>query len=109
MQNHLTEIFALVAMEVPQNVSSRSEFLSNKIRLLSQTQPVRPNQAVIGQYDGYVDQWRQELGKDQNEESLVPTFAAATFYVDSPRWKNVPFETFKIMTVLQEHNYGSNY
>ncbi|XP_022099443.1 GDH/6PGL endoplasmic bifunctional protein-like [Acanthaster planci] len=91
MQNHLTEIFTLVAMEVPTNISSRSKFLGNKIHLLSQTQPVKLEQAVIGQYDGYTDQWRQELGKGASEETLVPTFAAVAFYVENPRWKGVPF------------------
>ncbi|XP_033639141.1 GDH/6PGL endoplasmic bifunctional protein-like [Asterias rubens] len=91
MQNHLTEIFTLVAMELPRNITSRAEFLDNKIRLLAQTRPVNAEQAVIAQYNGYVDQWRDELGKDQSEETLVPTFAAGSLFVKNPRWSDVPF------------------
>ncbi|XP_054757055.2 GDH/6PGL endoplasmic bifunctional protein-like [Lytechinus pictus] len=91
MQNHLTEIMALVAMEIPTNLSSIHDYQREKLALLSQVDHVTTNQAVIGQYESYVDEWRDETENGEDETSTVPTFAGVLFFISSPRWNNVPF------------------
>ncbi|XP_795087.4 GDH/6PGL endoplasmic bifunctional protein isoform X1 [Strongylocentrotus purpuratus] len=91
MQNHLTEIMALVAMEIPSNLSSIHDYQREKLALLSQVDHVTAEQAAIGQYESYVDEWREEMDKGEDDTSSVPTFAGVLFFVSSPRWKDVPF------------------
>lgn len=91
MQNHLTEIMALVAMEIPCNLSSIHDYQREKLALLSQVDHVTAEQAAIGQYESYIDEWREEMDKGEDDTSSVPTFAGVLFFVSSPRWKDVPF------------------
>eukprot|EP00057_Strongylocentrotus_purpuratus_P034416 XP_795087.3 PREDICTED: GDH/6PGL endoplasmic bifunctional protein [Strongylocentrotus purpuratus] len=91
MQNHLTEIMALVAMEIPSNLSSIHDYQREKLALLSQVDHVTAEQAAIGQYESYVDEWREEMDKGEDDTSSVPTFAGVLFFISSPRWKDVPF------------------
>ena len=91
MQNHLTEIMALVAMETPRNISDQQEALSNKLQFLQQVQPINAKRAVIGQYDTYASQWQEELKKSDEELTHTPTFAGVALYVNNPRWMDVPF------------------
>ena len=91
MQNHLTEIMALIGMETPNNISNHQEMLNNKLRFLHQVQPINSKRAVIGQYDSYASQWQEELKKSVDEKVNTPTFAGVALYVNNPRWMDVPF------------------
>ncbi|XP_030078112.1 GDH/6PGL endoplasmic bifunctional protein [Microcaecilia unicolor] len=91
IQNHLTEILTCIAMEIPKNGSNSEEVLKNKLALVKLLQPLEKANAVIGQYQGYNDQVREELQKDEHHFSTTPTFAGVVVFIDSLRWEGVPF------------------
>ncbi|XP_070565004.1 GDH/6PGL endoplasmic bifunctional protein-like [Ptychodera flava] len=91
MQNHLTEILALVAMEIPDNISDVTEHHVRKLHLMKQILPLSPESCVLGQYQEYNDQIRAELDKADDFESVTPTYATVAMEINNPRWKGVPF------------------
>jgi glucose-6-phosphate 1-dehydrogenase len=95
MQNHLTQILALIAMECPYELTPHS-VRDEKVRVLQQVVPVKPEDVVLGQYtrstlpDGRtVPGYRED--PDVPEHSQTATHAAAILHVHSPRWRGVPF------------------
>lgn len=83
VQSHLLQMLALVAMEVP--YSYQSEDLKNeKIKVFEKIRYDRKS-LVIGQYDGYLDAPNIELN------SKTETFVFLKVFVDTPRFKGVPF------------------
>eukprot|EP00300_Choanocystis_sp_HF-7_P017257 c19674_g1_i3.p1 GENE.c19674_g1_i3~~c19674_g1_i3.p1 ORF type:complete len:450 (+),score=98.14 c19674_g1_i3:1147-2496(+) len=91
IQNHLLQVFALVAMEVPANLNAEA-IRDEKTKVLQATRPVVLNDVVVGQYvadglgnAGYTDQ------EDVPKGSITPTFATMVLHVDNNRWKGVPF------------------
>jgi len=84
VENHLFQIVALLAMEPP--VSRRfADLQAAKAAVFKAMRPLKPDDLVRGQYDGY----RRE--KDVAPDSDVETFVALRLHVDTPRWKDVPF------------------
>lgn len=47
--------------------------------------PVKLEDVAVGQYKGYTDD------PSVSADSLTPTFAAATLFVNNARWDGVPF------------------
>lgn len=90
MQNHLTELLALVAMDLPSNISDSDEIEQLKLHLLKQTRPVGRNSLITGQYLKYMDQAKEEI-EDVTQSQYTPTFAAALVRIENQRWHNVPF------------------
>lgn len=95
MQNHLTQILALIAMECPYELTPHS-VRDEKVRVLQQVVPVTPEDVVLGQYSraalpdgrtvpGYLED------PEVPPESRTATYAAAVLHVHSPRWRGVPF------------------
>ena len=83
-QNHLLQLFALVAMEPP--ASFEADALRNeKVKVLSATRPITLSDTVLAQYQGYSE--TEGVAPD----SRTPTFAALKLYVDNWRWQGVPF------------------
>ena len=84
VENHLFQIVALLAMEPP---ASRgfADLQAAKAAVFKAMRPLKPDDLVRGQYDGY----RQE--KDVAPDSDVETFVALRLHVDTPRWRDVPF------------------
>ena len=81
LQNHLLQILSLVAMESPQFISG--EYLRDeKVKVLKKT---RVADILLGQYEGY------ETEPGVKPDSRTETFFAAKLYVDTKRWKGVPF------------------
>ncbi|XP_075047786.1 GDH/6PGL endoplasmic bifunctional protein [Mixophyes fleayi] len=91
IQNHLTEILTSIAMEVPQNLTSSDDVLRAKLELLDSLRPPEHNSAVIGQYQNYLPQVREEMEKHPNYFTNQQTFAAVLIYIDNVRWEGVPF------------------
>uniref|UniRef100_A0A250Y581 GDH/6PGL endoplasmic bifunctional protein n=1 Tax=Castor canadensis TaxID=51338 RepID=A0A250Y581_CASCN len=91
LQNHLTEILTLVAMELPHNTSSSAAVLEHKLQALRVLQGLQKGNAVLGQYRAYSGQVRQELQKPEGFLSLTPTFAGVLVHMDNLRWEGVPF------------------
>lgn len=83
-QNHLLQLLGLVAMEPP--ASFEADAVRNEtFKLLSSIRPVRLEDTVRAQYEGY----RQTEGV--SPDSKTPTFAVVKLYIDNWRWKGVPF------------------
>src|SRR5579872_190971 len=98
IQNHVINLFALVAMEPPVAADADS-IRDEKMKVLRALRPIDPDEhahfAARGQYaagmiDGkQVPAYRQE--PDVNPKSNTDTFAAVKFFIDNWRWADVPF------------------
>lgn len=91
MQNHLTEMLALVAMELPANVHDVIQFEANKLKVLEQLRPVSNDSIVAGQYKTYNDHLQREDPARKVTPSSTATFAATALHIDNRRWFGVPF------------------
>ncbi|KAJ1279836.1 hypothetical protein BS78_04G186200 [Paspalum vaginatum] len=84
IQNHLLQVFCLVAMEKP--VSLKPEHIRDeKVKVLQSVEPIKHEEVVIGQYDGYKDD--PTVPNDSN----TPTYASLVLRVHNERWEGVPF------------------
>lgn len=90
MQNHLTELLALVAMDLPDDITDTKNVDKNRVRFLSQVDSVRRNSVLIGQYANYVSQAESEK-HNVTMSKFTPTFSAAKISVSNRRWSGVPF------------------
>ena len=84
VENHLFQIVALLAMEPPKS-RGFADLQAAKADVFKAMRPLEADDMVRGQYDGY----RQE--KDVAADSDVETFVALRMFVDTDRWKDVPF------------------
>jgi len=94
MQNHMTEMLALVAMELPQDSGNITSLLLNKVRLLRDVRRPTSDAVLTGQYGAFNSELFRERGNVSAESfnmSTTPTFAAVLLYVDNWRWHDVPF------------------
>ena len=84
VQNHLTQLLTLVAMDVP--VAFDADAIRHeKIKVLRALNPIADEDVVFGQYDGYRGEPRVE------PDSRTPTFVALRLGVATWRWQGVPF------------------
>ena len=94
VQNHLTQLFTLVAMEPPSSMGADA-IRSEKVKVLRSTRPIDPEEVVFGQYangqfDGTsVPAYRDEPGVP--DDSTTETFVALPLHIDNWRWQGVPF------------------
>lgn len=91
IQNHLTQLFALAAMEPPARLDAEG-IRREKIKVLRSTRTARSNEVVFGQYgpgpddpEGYRDH------EGVAEGSTTETFVAVRLHLDNWRWQGVPF------------------
>lgn len=94
LQNHLTQILTLIAMEPPA-VMDAASIHSEKVKVLSAVRPIPADDVVLGRYGsgsiggesvaGYLDE------PGVSDGSLTPTFVAARMNIDNWRWHGVPF------------------
>lgn len=98
IQSHLLQLMTLVAMEPP--VSMRAaDIRSEATKVLIAARKPKPNEvddiAVRGQYiGGVVDGKKLVAYRDEEgvgDESLTDTYAALKVFVDTWRWRGVPF------------------
>lgn len=83
VQSHLLQMLSLIAMEVPR--SYQSEDLKNeKVEVLKKLRYDRKS-LVIGQYEGY------HIEPNIPKDSKTETFVFFKAFVDTPRFKGVPF------------------
>lgn len=83
VQSHLLQMLSLVAMEVPRSYNSE-DLKNEKVEVLRKLRYDRKS-LVIGQYDGYQNE--PNIAKDSKTE----TFVFFKAFVDTPRFKGVPF------------------
>ncbi|XP_053546109.1 GDH/6PGL endoplasmic bifunctional protein [Bombina bombina] len=91
IQNHLTEILTCVAMEVPLNLSNSDEVVREKLELLGSLDSLEHGSAVVGQYQDYLTQVREELEKPAHFFTNTHTFAGVLVHVENVRWDGIPF------------------
>jgi glucose-6-phosphate 1-dehydrogenase len=94
VQNHLTQLLALVAMEPP-NVFDADRIRDEKVKVVAAVAPIDPGDVVYGQYGPGTVNGSPVLGYHEEEGvdpgSVTPTFAGIRIYVDTWRWQGVPF------------------
>lgn len=62
-------------MELPHNISSSAAVLQHKLQAFQALRGLQKSNAILGQYQAYSGQVRQELQKPDSFQSLTPTFA----------------------------------
>lgn len=103
VQNHLTQLLTMVAMEIPVAFEANS-IRNEKVKVLQQIAPITSEDVVFGQYiKGKID--NKEVPGYRDEEGTSPdsdteTFIALKMEIANWRWKGVPFylQTGKRMT-----------
>ena len=94
VQNHLAQLLTLVAMEVPSSFDAEA-IRYEKLKVLRSIAPIDPERVVRGQYTAGT--CADERCKGYLEEANIPsgsqteTFVALELFVDTWRWKGVPF------------------
>ncbi len=83
VQNHMLQVLASVVADPPTGAGVES-WLNAKSRVISAMQPLRPQDTVRGQYEGY----RDVVGVAP--DSTVESFVAVRLGVESWRWSGVP-------------------
>jgi len=81
---HLFQVAAEVAMEPPATLGPL-DLQAAREEVIGCFRPLDPAEVVLGQFDGY----RDVPGIDP--QSSRDTFVAARLWIDSPRWRDVPF------------------
>lgn len=90
IQNHLLQVLAVVAMELPRS-NKADDIRDQKVKVLNCLDKVRASDCVLGQYiaangkPGYLEDSTVPAG------SVCPTFASIAFRINNERWKGVPF------------------
>jgi len=94
IQNHITQLFTLTAMEVPSTFDAEA-IRHEKAKVLRSVMPIAADDVVFGQYtrgkiDGadVVGYTEEPLVK---KDSKVETFVALRLWVENWRWHGVPF------------------
>ncbi|MDQ3696687.1 MAG: glucose-6-phosphate dehydrogenase [Gemmatimonadota bacterium] len=94
VQNHGTQLLALVAMEIPAIMNADS-IRQEKVKVLNSIHPITPQDVVLGQYERgraggeAVPGYREE--DDVSDASRTATYAALRIEIDNWRWQGVPF------------------
>jgi glucose-6-phosphate 1-dehydrogenase len=94
IQNHVTQILTLVAMEPPAR-RNEDDIRDEKVKVLRSAQPIGPRDVVRGQYQsGTVDGatvpgYRDEPGVAP--ASTTETYLAVRLKIANWRWQDVPF------------------
>ena len=83
LQNHMLQMLSFLAMEPPRSLEPEA-LRDEKVKLLRAIPPLRPEDVVRGQYEGY----RADPGVDP--DSTTETFVAAKLRIDNWRWQGVP-------------------
>jgi glucose-6-phosphate 1-dehydrogenase len=81
---HLFQVAAEVAMEPPASLHP-DDLQTARSEVIGKFRPLDPKEVVLGQFDGYRDL------DGVADDSHTDTFVAARLWVDSDRWRGVPF------------------
>lgn len=93
MQNHILQVLSLTAMERPISMSAES-IRDEKVRVLNCIPPVKAEDVLLGQYTRSADGTKPAYTEDdslKNKNTMTPTFAAMTLWINNDRWQGVPF------------------
>ena len=81
---HLFQVAAEIAMEPPASLGA-DDLQSAREEVINSFRPLDPAEVVLGQFDGYRD--TAGIGPHSNQN----TFVAARLWIDTDRWRGVPF------------------
>jgi glucose-6-phosphate 1-dehydrogenase len=84
-QNHLLQVLTLLAMELPEKMTS-SAVRDAKVEVLKNMSPLLPSECLHGQYIGYKDDPTIE-----NPDTVTPTYVCLRSWINNPTWEGVPF------------------
>jgi glucose-6-phosphate 1-dehydrogenase len=84
MVTHLFQVLSFVALEPPPTFTPKA-LMDEVAKVFESIAPLRPEDVVFGQYDGYRDE--EGVAPDSSTE----TFAAARVSIDNWRWSGIPF------------------
>src|SRR6516225_2955021 len=84
MQNHLFQVLSNLCMEPPVRTDSES-IRDEKVKVLKAISSLTEKDLIRGQFRGYLDE------PGVKPESKTETFGAMRLFVNSWRWKGVPF------------------
>jgi glucose-6-phosphate 1-dehydrogenase len=94
VQNHLSQLLTLTAMEVPPSLEAGA-IRDEKVKVLRSVSPISPDDIELGQYaEGLVDEQPVEGYLDESgvaPGSTTETFVAMRVNVANSRWQGVPF------------------
>jgi len=99
VENHLLQLLALTAMDVPLRMTA-GDIRDEKVKVLRALEPLTPQEVtrrtVRGQYIGGVDASGKELPAYRAEAGVDPssqteTYVAMRLNIDNWRWAGVPF------------------
>ena len=90
VQNHLTQVMTVVAMEPPVDMEPES-IRSEKVKVLKSMAPIVPSEVVFGQYTGSGDIPGYRDLEGIPDDSTTPTYIAMRVAIDNWRWQSVPF------------------
>jgi glucose-6-phosphate 1-dehydrogenase len=94
VQNHLTQLLCLVAMEVPVAFDSDA-IRTEKIKVLKSIPPITEDQVILGQYTSGKIGGKEVSGylkeQDVDPDSKTETFVALSLDIANWRWNGVPF------------------
>ncbi|XP_042911187.1 glucose-6-phosphate 1-dehydrogenase X [Parasteatoda tepidariorum] len=95
MQNHLLQILCLVAMEKPVTTSAE-DIRDEKVKVLRFVPEIKYENVILGQYVGDpTAEGDAKLGYLDDDtvpkDSVTPTYAMATCFINNERWEGVPF------------------
>ncbi|GAA9491113.1 glucose-6-phosphate dehydrogenase [Helicobacter pylori] len=84
VQNHLLQVLSLIATDLPNDLK---DLRKEKIKVLKTLQPPKDfkKQVIRAQYQGYRDE------NKVNKKSQTETFIAIKAFLDTPKFKGVPF------------------
>ncbi|MEK7869527.1 MAG: glucose-6-phosphate dehydrogenase, partial [Nitrospirota bacterium] len=94
LQNHLTQLLTVVAMEVPVSFDAAA-IQSEKMKVLHSIAPIAEHDVVFGQYTSWqiagqtIPGYREERGVPK--DSTTETYVALKAEIHNWRWKGVPF------------------
>jgi glucose-6-phosphate 1-dehydrogenase len=98
VQNHMTQLLTLVAMEPPASLSA-DNIRNEKVKVLDCLRPFNKNtirdNVVRGHYSSGYNQGEQVKGYKEednvSDDSTMETFVALKTYIDNWRWSGTPF------------------
>ncbi|KAG1526568.1 hypothetical protein G6F52_002318 [Rhizopus delemar] len=90
IQNHLLQLFALIAMERPIRRDSEA-IRDEKVKVLRCVKPVTLDDCLLGQYTKNGDKPGYTEDETVADDSLTATFCALVLKVENERWDGVPF------------------
>lgn len=89
-QNHLMQTLSVLAMERPVSFSAE-DIRDEKVKVLRAIPPIDRKDVLLGQYVGEGDKPGYLDDDTVPKDSVCPTFAAMTLWINTPRWEGVPF------------------